>query len=253
MDVPSYGVNIMVDRNNMEVAFVNADKVLSDLGAQFAKGLMSRLDFIDKAAALYVAKELRHVTPKGKGKVTHTHYATHAVDKWNEKQAAQLGKADMVDAVASRVSEVGAVLRATAKRPDIVKFARSIDSALRAADTDGYKLKTYDAVIRVARAQAKDMNTVLSEDDARAALMPTESETDEAKSLAAIVKKLTSMAEAFPMNAKSYTAAANALAPIVALLKGDAERAKFIEAAVANGHDAKAAAAFYDAPRQKAA
>jgi ribosomal protein L35 len=244
----------MVDRSNSEVAFNNADKILSDLGATAGKGLMAKLDFIAKAAELYVAKELRHVAPKGKGKVTHSHFAAHAVEKWNEKQTAQLGKADvMVEGTVSKLtSEVGAVFRATAKRPDIVPFARGIDSDMRKADKE-YSIKTYDAVIKVARAQANDMDNMLTEEGARAALTPTASETDETKSLDAIVKKLNKMADEFPANAAAYKAAATALAPIVSLLKGDAERQKFIDAAVLNGHDAKAAAAFYDAPRKKAA
>ena len=253
----------MIERSNMEVAFANADKILSDLGAQSAKGLMSKLDFIAKAAELYVAKELRHVAPKGKGKVTHVHHAAHAVDKWNEKQVAQLGKADiMVEGTVSKLtSEVGAVLRATAKRPDIVPFARAVDGAMRKADPD-YGVKTYDAVIKVARAQANAMDKVLTEPEARAALTPKESETDEGKSLDAIVKKLTKMAEEFPSHAKAYTKAAEALTSVVTLVRDGAATAKlqtteardvFIATAVANGHDAKAAAAFYDAGQKKAA
>ena len=245
--------------SNSEPVKDAADKELINLGAAYADGLMSRLDFVAKVAEFYVAETLRHVAPKGKAKVTHTHYAEHAVNKWNEKAAPRFTKGDVMNenSVTKMTSEVGAVIRALATRKDIVPFARSVDSKMRKADKE-YSIKTYDAVIKVARVQANDLDTVLTEDKAIAALSPSVTETDQVKTVEAMVKKLGKLAKDFPANASAYETAIAALAPVVVQLKANDKTAKlqtdearelFIATAVANGHAADAAAAFYDAGR----
>jgi hypothetical protein len=249
----------MTNLSNSAVAYDATDKLIEDHAGNFAGGELARLKFLEDVAKAYVAKELRFVPPKGKNAQPHEgHHAEYAIGKWNEKRAAKLaaksGKHVPVRAVdGSRKSELKTILRATVLRPDIVTAAWKLSDTLTVEGAP----RTYEAIVKAATAQA-DPDVIkakrkLTDEELMTAMLPRESEPDEAKSLDAIVKKLGKMAEAFPANAKSYLAAAAALAPIISLLKGDAARAKFIEDAVANGHDAKAAAAFYDAPRQKAA
>jgi hypothetical protein len=250
----------MTTLSNSAVAFDATDKLIAEHAGNFGQGELARLKFLEDVAKAYVAKELRYVAPKGKNAQPHEgHHAEYAIGVWNEKRAAKLsaksGKHVPVRAVdGSRKSELKTILRATVMRPDIVSVAWKLADTM--TDVDGAP-RTYEAIVKAATAQANPdvikAKRKLSDDELKAAMLPKESEPDEAKSLDAIVKKLGKMAEAFPANAKAYTSAAAALAPIVSLLRGDAARAKFIEDAVANGHDATAAAAFYDAPRKMAA
>jgi hypothetical protein len=238
-------------QSNSEVAFDRADKVLADCGARYADGLVSRLDFIEKAAGLHVAKELRHVAPKGKGKVTHTHFAEHAYNQWVLRASVALKKKGIVERETNRISEVGAVLRATAAKPDIVALGREADTNCRAALGDEYTVKTYDAVIKVARAQANDLTVPLTLNAAIDALRPAEKEFDEAKAVKAVAKALEKLAKE-GSNADAYNGALKILVPLVSLVEGDAARAKFIADCVKNGYTEKDAAAFYD-KRAKAA
>ena len=244
--------------SNSAVAFDATDKLIASHAGDFGAGELARLNFLADVAKAYVNKELRFTAPKTKREPHAGDFADYAWNVWNEKRAAKLaaktGKHVAVRAVdGSRKSELKTILTATVLNPGIVTQAWKIADGLE----DDVKIRTYEAIVKAATAQAKPdvlkAKRKLNETELKNSMLPKESETDETKSLDAIVKKLNKMAEAFPTHAKAYTQAANALAPIVSLLKGDAARADFIQKAVAEGHSAEAAAAFYDAPRKKAA
>ena len=252
-------LNASTALSNSAVAFDATDKLIATHAGDFGAGELARLKFLEDVASAYVRKELRFTKPEKAKREPHAgDYAEYAWTVWYEKRAAKLaaktGKHVAVRAVdGSRKSELKAILTATVLNPAIVTQAWKIADGLE----DDVKIRTYEAIVKAANAQAKPdvmkAKRKLTEAELKTAMLPKESETDETKSLDAIVKKLNKMAEAFPTHAKAYTAAANALAPIVSLLKGDAARADFIQKAVAEGHSAEAAAAFYDAPRKKAA
>ena len=251
-------LNASTALSNSAVAYDATDKLIATHAGDFGTGELARLKFLEDVANAYVKKELRFAPPKTKREPHAGDFAEYAISVWNEKRAAKLaartGKNVAVRAVdGSRKSELKTILTATVLNPAIVPQAWAIANTL---DAD-VKIRSYDAIVKAAMAQVRPdvmkAKRKLSEVELRNSMLPKESETDETKSLDAIVKKLGKMAEAFPANAKAYTAAANALAPIVSLLKGDAARADFIQKAVAEGHSAEAAAAFYDAPRKKAA
>lgn len=247
--------------SNSAVAYDATDKLIASHAGDFGAGELARLKFLEDVAGAYVKKELRFAAPKTKREPHAGDFAEYAIGVWNEKRAAKLsaktGKHVAVRAVdGSRKSELKTILTATVLNPAIVTQAWKIADAIEGEDEKS-KPRTYECIVKAAMAQAKPdvmkAKRKLTEGELKSAMLPKESETDETKSLDAIVKKLNKMAEQFPTHAKAYTAAANALAPIVSLLKGDAARADFIQKAVAEGHSAEAAAAFYDAPRKKAA
>jgi hypothetical protein len=244
--------------SNSAVAFDATDKLIADHAGNFAGGELARLKFLEDVAKAYVAKELRHAPIKGKRTAHEGDHAEYAITLWNAKRAAKLeaktGKHVPVRAVdGSRKSELKTILRATVLNPTIVT------DAWKASDTieGDKKPRTYECIVKAAQAQTADdvmsAKRKLGSDELKSAMLPKESETDETKSLDAIVKKLGKMAEQFPANAKSYLAAAKALAPIVSLLKGDAARAKFIEDAVSEGYTVEQASTFYDMRFKKAA
>ena len=240
------------------------DKLLASHASDFAAGEVSKIKFIEDAAAAFKAGTLRFEPFKGKRQPHEGDHAEYAIKLWNTKRAAALtekaAKAGKPQQFAvrgvddSKKSNLRTILRATILRPDFVGHVWKLHATMTNEDRIG---RTYEAIVAAATAQARkevfDAKTILSDNDLRVAMTKKVSETDEGKSLDALVKKLGKMAETFPENAKAYMAAAKALAPIVSLLKGDAERTAFIESAVAIGHDAKSAAAFYDARHQKAA
>lgn len=249
--------------SNSAGAYDATDALIAGHAGNFAAGEVARIKFIDDVSSAFVAGTLRFVAPAKGKQPDEGHHAEYAIDLWNKKRAARLaaktGKQVEVRAVdGSRKSELKTILRATRLRKDIVSAAWKISDALAVSDAENFgKLRTYDAILRAAKAQTEadvvKAKYRLTDEDIRAAMSPKASETDEGKSLDAIIKKLGKMAEEFPENAKAYQAAAKALAPIVSILKGDAAREKFIADAVALGHKAEDAAKFYDTPRKAAA
>ena len=248
--------------SNSAVAYDATDKLIEGHAGDFAGGELARLKFLADVASAYVKKELRFTKPEKAKREPHAgDFADYAWKIWNEKRAAKLsaktGKHVAVRAVdGSRKSELKTILTATVLNPAIVTQAWKIADAIEGEDEKS-KPRTYECIVKAAMAQAKPdvmkAKRKLTEAELKTAMLPKESETDEQKSIDAIVKKLGKLAEQFPTHAKVYTSAANALAPIVSLLKGDAARTDFIQKAVAEGYTQQQAADFYDMRFKKAA
>jgi hypothetical protein len=268
--------------SNSETILKATDTAIAKFATRDGDGEVSRVEFLQFVSEKFLAEELaaqaRKPTKSGDVReATEGDYAAHALGVWAEARAKVLGKADVRPVKESRKSELSAIFRAATARPDIVKATREMVSALAAqaeraaaeAQKSGrsldasekFTVRSYDAIVKVARAQVKAFTEHgeagrFSDDDIRDCFAPTESTPDEARDLEGVIKKLGVMAKRFPANASVYEATAKALAATLTALKtgatAKASRDDFIAKAVAQGHSAETAAAFYDAPRQTA-
>ena len=148
---------------------------------------------------------------------------------------------------------VGALVREAAKAAE---EAQKAGRALEA--NEKFNVRTYDAIVKVARAQVSAFNENgedgrFSDRDIRECFAAAVSEPDEAKDLDGVINKLGTMVKRYPENAPIYEAAITTMKGTLASLKesvvAKANREDFIAKAVAAGHDAESAAAFYDMPK----
>jgi hypothetical protein len=266
--------------SNSDTVLKATDTAIAGFARRDGDGEVSRVEFLQFVSEKFLASELaaapRKPTKSGDVKeATEGDYAKHALGVWAKARAVVLGKSEVRPVKESRASELGAIFKATRVRPDIVAATRSVVSALAAqserdaaaaeksgASFEKFTVRSYDAIVKVARAQVAAIDTDaadkgrFSDDDIRDVFAPTESTPDEAKDLAGVIKKLGTMAKRFPANAAVYADVASKLNDALTALKtgasAKASRDDFIAKAVAQGHSAETAAAFYDAPRQTA-
>ena len=142
--------------SNSAVAFDATDKLIATHAGDFGSGELARLKFLEDVASAYVKKELRFTPPKTKREPHAGDFADYAWKVWNEKRAAKLaaktGKHVAVRAVdGSRKSELKTILTATVLNPAIVTQAWKIADTLE----DDVKIRTYEAIVKAATAQAK--------------------------------------------------------------------------------------------------
>ena len=231
--------------SNVEAERKKTDELIATWAKSAGDGVLSKVEFLDQVSVRFVDGLLSHVTPampkSGKAAAPKIqHYAEHAQKLWDRNFAASV---NAVSSQVTRVSELTTVLYAAKEgRRDIVAAARKAEAELK-RKMDGaalrkepgakaYTGRTYDMIIRAARAQTAKMKATkdaekraLTDDELAAALLPKKRDpATELDDMSAIVKSLKGMAETYTDNADAYNAAAKALSGILGILSKRAKR-----------------------------
>ena len=236
-DKPGANLTTMIQKatapgSNVEAKRKETDELIIEKARSAGKGTLSKVEFLQEVSERCVDGLLNHVTPKARkagtvAAVEIKHYAQHAQDLWDKNFAATVNS---VASKVTRVSELTTILYAAQEgRRDIVAAARKAEAELR-AKMDGavarresgakpYTGRTYDMIIRAARAQTAKMKATkdaekraLTDDELAAALLPKKRDpATELDDMSAIVKSLEGMAKDYPENADAYNAATKCL------------------------------------------
>lgn len=280
----------MTNLSNSAPVIAEFDKAIRQFGLADGAVENARIDFLGKLGPAYANGSLGFkVKPMKNGDVPEAvegDYAQHALEIYTAARTEKLGrvvplhapmKTVWTDVIKASRADVTIVQRALALVKELTDESNARVAEAKAAavaagekfsasDVKTFNVKTYDAIVKVTKAQAKAFADAerkeqglpprMSDDELRALFDAAPKKKTEAQELAAVVKALDKMAKTFPAHAGQYGAAAVDLGATLANLKtADAATAKrddFIAYMVEKGYSMEQAISIADAPRQNA-